>query len=95
MTWDHRYEVPPHGDTARARPGGAPGNMQQSPVADLANYPGPRDGRDPGAGVVPGRFPRSQSKTLTLAAVATVQEVVRFSGRPDRIDLHSSAAGVT
>jgi hypothetical protein len=53
------------------------------------------DIRDIGPGVVPGSFPRSQSRTLTLAAVATLQEVIRFSGRPDRIDLHSSAAGVT
>ena len=92
FAWD--YLRPAWGGAARSLPGGSDGNRERSPVADLSGYPRPQAGRDYGAGLVPGRFPRMESRSATLAAVATFAEVARFSGRPDRIDLHSSAAGV-
>lgn len=94
MTWDNRDKRAEWGRAARAVPGGSEANRVKSPVLDPGYPAGRADVRDVGPGVVPGRFPRSESRYLTLAAVATDQVVARFSGRPDRIDLHASAAGV-
>jgi hypothetical protein len=94
MTWDNRDLLPTHGPEARARPGGTLFNRELSPSLDVERFPTPRPGRDVGPGTIAASWPRQQSKTLTLAASALFQEVVRFSGRPDRIDLHSSAIGV-
>lgn len=94
MTWDNRDVLPVHGPAARARPGGSEGNRERSPIADLSGYPRPAAGRDYGPGVVPGRFPRVESRSATLAASTTFQEIARFSGRPDRIDLGASAVGL-
>jgi hypothetical protein len=94
VTWDNRDLLPAHGPAARARPGGAEGNRERSPVAPV-EYPRCRcESRGYDAGAVSDRFPRYQSNTITLAASTTFQEVIRFSGRPDRIDLSASAAGV-
>jgi len=57
-------------------------------------YPPARE-REPGpAPQLSEKFERYETLTLTLAAVATVQELGRFSGTPDAIDLFASAAGV-
>lgn len=94
MTWDNRDVLPAHGPAARARPGGAEGNRERSPVAPV-EYPRCRcEQRGYGEGRTSDRFPRYQANTITLAASTTFQEVIRFSGRPDRIDLSASAAGV-
>lgn len=94
MTWDNRDVLPVRGPAARARTAVSEGNRERSPVAPVV-FPRCRcDTRDVGPGLVPGRFPRQQRFTATLGAVTTFAEVARFSGRPDRIDLHSSAAGV-
>lgn len=95
MVWDNRDKRAEWGRAARATPGGAEGNRDKSPVLDPGYPAGRPELRDIGPGVVPGSFPRTQSNTLTLAANADLQQVIRFSGRPSRIDLHSSAAGVT
>lgn len=94
MRYAYEYQRPAWGATARQRPGGGDGNREHSPVADLSGYPRPACGRDYGPGVVPGSFPRYDARTATLAASTAFQEVARFSGRPDRIDVHASAAGV-
>lgn len=94
MKFAYQYQPTAWGDAARARPGGGRGNEQQSPIIDYG-YPANRPAvRDYGAGTSPGRFPRVESRAATLAASTVFQEVARFSGRPDRIDLHSSAAAV-
>ena len=94
MKFAYEYQRPAWGGAARATPGGSQGNRERSPIAPVV-FPAPHpDVRDYGAGVLPGRFPRVESRSATLAAVATFAEIARFSGRPDRIDLHSSAAGV-
>src|SRR6266545_125227 len=94
MDFAFQHQRPAWGPAARAVPGGSEANRDRSPVLD-PGYPANRpEVRDYGPGVVPGRFPRYDAKTATLAASAAFQEVARFSGRPDRIDLHASAAGV-
>lgn len=94
MTWDNRDVLPDHGPAARARPSGSEGNRERSPAAD-AGYPPCRcESRGYGPGATSVRFPRYEARTLTLAASTAFQEVARYSGRPDRIDLHSSAAGI-
>jgi len=90
----YQYQPAAWGDAARATPGGSPGNLERSPVAPVLFPPARPDVRDYGAGNIPGKYPRYDAKTATLAASAVFQEVARFSGRPDRIDLHASAAGV-
>lgn len=94
MTWDNRDVLPVRGPAARAVPGGSEANRERSPVAPVLYPPARPAGRDYPAGAVPARFPRYESRALTLAAVATRQLVAQFSGRPDRIDLHTSAAGL-
>jgi len=94
VRYAYEYQRPAWGPRARAVPGGAEENRERSAPPDVL-YPPARPGvRDYGAGLVPGRFPRYESRSATLAAVATFAEVARVSGRPARIDLHSSAAGV-
>lgn len=94
MTWDNRDVLPAHGPAARAVPGGQTFNRERSPAVPGDAYPQPRDGRAHSSGLVATRFPRYQSNTITLAASTAFQEVIRFSGRPDNIDLSASAAGV-
>lgn len=94
MKFAYEYLRPAWGPRARAVPGGGDGNREGSPPVDPSWYPRPQPGRDVGPGVLPGSFPRAESRSATLAAVTTFAEIARFSGRPDRIDLHSSAAGV-
>jgi len=90
----YEYQPTAWGDAARARPGGAEENRERSLPPDV-KFPDPHPAvRDYGAGLVPGRFPRMESRSATLAASTAFQEVARFSGRPDRIDLHASAAAV-
>lgn len=89
-----QHQRPAWGPTARARPGGAEENREQSPPVSPSWFPGPQAGRNVGAGVLPGSFPRQQRGVATLAAVTTFAEIARFSGRPDRIDLHVSGVGV-
>lgn len=94
MTWDNRDVLPVHGPAARARPGGSEANRERSPVAPVV-FPAARlDGRGNPEGAVSDSFPRYQSNTITLAAVTTWQEVIRFAGRPQKIDIAASAAGV-
>jgi len=94
MVWDNRDVLPVRGPAARAVPGGALGNREKSPPVTPEWFPKPQAGRDVGAGVVPGSFPRVEARSATLAASTAFQEIARFSGRPQRIDLHASAAGV-
>jgi hypothetical protein len=94
VTWDNRDLHKPFGPDGRARPGGTLFNRELSPLAPVYYPPARPDVRGYGPGIIPGSFPRQQSKTATLAASTAFQEVVRFSGRPDRIDLHTSAIGV-
>lgn len=94
MTWDNRDVLPVRGPAARAEPGGSEANRERSPAAPVLFPPARPAGRDYGAGHANARYPRYESRTLTLAAVATFQTVALFSGRPDRIDLHASAAGL-
>jgi len=94
VTWDNRDVLPAHGPAARAEVPSPDFNRERSPALDVERFPQPRPGRDYGPGVVPGSFPRYDSGTLTLAASTAFQQVRSFSGRPDRIDLHASAAGV-
>lgn len=94
MRFPFEYLPPAWGPMARARDAAAEGNRERSPVVLPAVYPGARESRGYGAGAVSERFPRLDAQHATLAASAEFQEVARFSGRPDRIDLHSSAAGV-
>jgi hypothetical protein len=90
----YQYQPAAWGDAARATPGGSPGNRERSPAAPVL-FPPPRpDGRGHAAGAVSDSFPRYQSNTITLAATAAWQEVIRFAGRPAKIDIAASAAGV-
>ena len=94
MTWDNRDLRPNHGAEARNRPAGVrPGRVPVSPPCECS-YPPHRDIDPRDAGRVATRFPRYQSATITLAASTAFQQVVLFSGRPDRIDVAASAAGV-
>ena len=89
-----QHQPPAWGPRARAVPGGAEENRERSQPPDV-KFPDARPSiRDYGAGLVPGRFPRMESRSATLAASALFQEIARFSGRPDRIDLGSSAVGM-
>jgi hypothetical protein len=94
MAWDNRDVLPAHGARARAVPGGSEANRNKSGLPDVEFPPNRPDARGYGSGVVPGSFPRYEARTATLAASTAFQEVARFSGRPDRVDLHSSAIGV-
>jgi hypothetical protein len=94
VTWDNRDLHPSFGSAARARaaestpgrvPVAAPCEHSYPPARDLCNNP---------RGLVDRRFPRYQSKSITLAANTSFQLVVQFAGRPDRIDVAASAAGV-
>jgi len=90
----YQYQPAAWGDAARAVPGGSPGNRERSQPPAVKFPDARKDIRDYGPGNIPGKYPRLDAKTATLAASAEFQEVARFSGRPDRIDLHASAAGV-
>lgn len=57
-------------------------------------YPAPRHHEESRLGAYSTRYPRYQSNTVTLSATTAWQEVIRFAGRPDRIDVAASAAGV-
>lgn len=94
MKYAFQYLRPAWGPRARAVPGGSEANRNKSGFPDV-KFPDAHPGvRDYGAGNIPGKYPRYDAKTATLAASVVFQEVARFSGRPDRIDLHASAAGV-
>jgi len=94
VTWDNRDVLPVRGPAARAVPGGSEANRERSPLPPVL-FPAPREAaRGYGPGAVALRFPRYESRSATLAATTVFAEVARFSGRPDRVDLHSSAAGV-
>ena len=94
MTWDNRDVLPAHGPAARAVPGGSEANRNRSPVLD-PGYPACRcDTRIRPSGVEAESYPRYQSNTITLAANTTWQTVIRFAGRPRKIDVAASAAGV-
>ncbi len=94
MTWDNRDVLPVRGPAARAVPGGSEGNRELSPPVPPCAYPKPREERGYGPGLASTKYNRYQANTITLAASTAFQEVIRFSGRPDRVDLSASAAGV-
>ena len=94
MEFAFQYLRPAWGPRARAVPGESEANRNKSGAPDVVFPPAHKDVRDYGAGLVPGRFPRMESRSATLAASALFQEIARFSGRPDRIDLGASAVGV-
>ena len=94
MSWDNRDVLPARGPAARAVPGGSEANRERSPLPPVM-FPSCRcDERGTRVGMTSDRFPRYQSNTITLAASTAFQEVIRFAGRPDRIDYAASAAGV-
>lgn len=94
MTWDNRDVLPSRGPAARAVPGGSEGNRERSPIAPV-EYPRCRcETRIPPAGANADSYPRYQSNTVTLAASTAWQTVIRFAGRPRKIDVAASAAGV-
>lgn len=94
MEYAFQYLRPSWGPARRAAPGGSEANRNRSAAPDVVFPPARPAIRDYGAGLVPGRFPRMESRSATLAASALFQEIARFSGRPDRIDLGSSAVGM-
>jgi hypothetical protein len=63
-------------------------------VVPVEDWPTPRTDRAFGPGISDTSYPRYQANTITLAATTAWQTVVRFSGRPNRIDVAASAAGV-
>lgn len=94
MKFAYQYQPAAWGDRARAVPGGSEANREHSPVAPVAFPPCRCETRIAPAGVVADSFPRYQSNTITLAASTAWQEVIRFAGRPSKIDVAASAAGV-
>lgn len=94
MTWDNRDVLPVRGPAARLRAAISEGNRERSPVAPVVFPPCRCDERGARVGIADVRYPRYQSNTITLAATTTFQEVIRFAGRPDRVDYAASAAGV-
>jgi hypothetical protein len=94
MDFAYQYQPAAWGNRARAVPGGSEGNREKSPPAPVEYPPCRCDTRIPPAGVTADSFPRYQSNTITLAANTSWQEVVRFAGRPKKIDVAASAAGV-
>lgn len=94
MKYAYEYQPTAWGDAARARPGGAEENRERSPLPPVVFPPCRCDERGTRVGAQDTRFPRYQSNTITLAATTAFQEVIRFAGRPDRIDYAASAAGV-
>ena len=94
MTWDNRDVLPARGPAARARVAISEGNLERSPVAPVSYPPCRCDERGNRVGITDVSFPRYQSNTITLAATAAWQEVIRFAGRPSKIDIAATAAGV-
>jgi hypothetical protein len=94
VTWDNRDLLPPHGAAARAEVVvKTPGRVPTAAPCEHS-FPPHREHQGYGLGAVATKFPRYQSATITLTATTAFQEVVRFAGRPDRIDVAASAAGV-
>lgn len=94
MKFPFEYQPAAWGARARAVPGGSEGNREKSPLPPVKFPPAYPEPRERPEGAIAQRFPRMESRHATLAASTLFQEVARFSGRPDRIDLHSSAAAV-
>jgi hypothetical protein len=94
VTWDNRDVLPVRGPAARAVPGGSAGNRERSPLAPVEYPPCRCTTRIPPTGYASDSFPRYQSHTITLAATTAWQEVIRFAGRPVKVDIAASAAGV-
>jgi hypothetical protein len=92
--WDNRDVLPAHGAVARAVAGGATAPRTSPVKLCPATFPPHRDHVSFPLGINDTRFPGYQSATLTLTATTNWQLVVRFAGRPDRIDIAASAAGV-
>jgi hypothetical protein len=94
VTWDNRDQHAPWGAAARLRAAAAV--RGRAPVAAPCDcsFPPHREIEDRLPGKTSESYPRYQSATITLAATTAFQQVVLFSGRPDRVDVAASAAGV-